>query len=497
MLLMWAASQQGAQSSAQPVIGFADAMIDYRLSALFQNAAGTTPAAINDPVGFAADLSGHAPAVNPTDSARPIRLASGLSFDGTNDRMRAFQRHQFTSVGGFTCPDLPDSVPGKGFTCTGLTLDTSDDTLWYGNDGRSAPSSPTYNASLVNVSLTGELIDNIDIKALFPSSTSVQGVVYDASDDTLWFCSKGENLVRHVGKDGTDIGSFAITNPNGIAINTTNGTLIVTIDSGDIYVFDKAGVQQGTMFNMGDACDQVSYDSATGLLYYTKDSAAEGAYIGVYHLATRQFYYRWMVPQAEKIEGIVFHDGVLYVNNDAYFHSGTAGVNQTVLYDLAPMAWTPATQITLWAKFTAAAPSGTRPISALNSGSANAGAGMWMIGSSSTGVRLIINSGAGTTERDSVDFTGLPDMATAYRYVVCEIDTAAKEVRLWADGVQYGGTKALTNVTGGISIGLMVLASAENNSNELACTGKAYGAVGRLLTSDERSELNTYLASIA
>lgn len=491
------AAVRGAASATGQLDALADALYDVRRSVKYQTALGSTPAtATDDPIGYVQDMTGQAPAVQGATGSRPTVQNGGWQFDGADDRLNGFRRRTIMASSRYTVPDVSDSDEGKGYTCTGKTLDTSDDTFWDGNDGRSNPADVTHRSSLVNTTRAGVFIREIDIEALFPNATSIQGVVYDASDDTLWFASKGENLIRHIEKDGTSIGSFAYTSPNGLAINTVTAELIVTTDSGNLSVFTKAGVEVGSTFHMSDTFDHIFYNSATGLLYYTRNSAADGDYIGVVHLPSRQFVTRFMVPEADQMEGIVVVGDTIYVNNDGYYHDSITDLNETLIYELgAAPAYTPQTKVTLFAKFTCAAPSGTRSLLSANSGISNGGAGIWPIGSSSTSLRIFVNSSAGTAERDSVDFTGLPDFAAAVRYLVLEIDTVAKELRLWVDGTQYGGTKALTNVAGGFSTGLLVLAAAKDNSNELACTIKAAGVANRLLSASAKAMLHADLAA--
>ena len=485
------------------ISAIAAAMYDYRESIAYQTALGTTPSGTGDPVGFLQDLSGNAPAVMGTVGSRPLMQAGGITFDGTDDRLNGFNRSTIMASSRYTVPDVSDSDTGKGYTCTGTTIDTSDDTLWDCNDGRSNSADVTHRGSVINKTRVGGFIREIDLAALYPSSTSFQGVQFDPDTDggnlptgSLWVASKGENLMRRISKvDGSTISSFASTEPNGVGIDTVTGYVIVTRDSGDVAVYTRAGVQVGSTFNLGESFDQIDYDSATGLLYYTRGSATDGNYIGVFHLPSRQFVTRLMTPEADQIEGIAVDGTTVYVNNDGYFHDGAADLNETLVYELdsAPV-YTPQTKVTLFAKFNCAAPSGTRAVVSANSGVSNAGAGIWPIGSSSTSVRVFVNSNAGTTERDSVDFTGLPDM-TISRAIVLEIDTVAKTLDLEVDGVAYGGTKSLTNVAGGISTGQIVLSAAKDNTNELASTIQVGGAFNRFLTAPEKVALNRYLAA--
>lgn len=472
-----------------------DALYDYRYSAVYQESSATTPATGTDAIGFLQDLTGNAPAYQDTSGRRPLLSSGAWDFDGTDDQLQGFARTDLTSASAFTVPDLSDSITGKGFTCTGIALDSSDGTLWIANDGRSNGADSSHRAGLVNVTTAGVLVVERDLSGAYPSMTTIQGVVYDATDDTLWFCSTAENLVRHVSAaDGSDIGSFTVTSaPNGIAVNTVNGELIVSY-SGGLATYSKAGAQQAT-FSF-DPCDSLYYDSATGILYYAMEPGNAVNFIGLFHLATRQYLTRYVVTECNALEGLVLDGATMYVTNDSYFH-GSTGTNQVRVYNL-PAVPTVVTQnkITLVAKFAVdSAVASARSVVACSSGGVtNAGVGLYVISNSTTGLRVFANTGAGTTERSFVDFTSLSDLATA-RYVLVEIDLTAEEVRLWLDGTQIGAAQAIANVNGGVSTGLFQMGGAKFGSDEMAGVMKVAGLANRFLTTAEKARLHAYLAA--
>lgn len=485
----------GDQTATAKTMFLADMLFDYRYSTPFEDAAGATVATGTDPIGFLQDLTGNAHAYQESASRRPLLSSGAWDFDGTDDFLQCLAKTDMAKASSFTVPDLSDSIAGKGFTCTGITLDTSDSTLWIANDGRSNASDVTYRAGLVNVTTAGALVVERDLSAAYPSMTTIQGVVYDAVDDSLWFCSTAENLIRHVSAvDGSNIGSFASTAPNGIALDTVSANLIVVNTSGTLTTYNKSGVQQAT-FSF-EVCDCIHYDSTNGILYYAMEPAGGINFVGLFHLATRQYMHRWVLPDADALEGLVIEGTTVYVTNDNYFH-GQTGTNEVLVYTIAAVP-TLVTQdkITLACKFTLdSAPTGTRAILSISSGGVtNAGVGIHAIGSSSTGIRVFANTDVGTTERSFVDFTTLPDLTTT-RYVLCEIDLTAEEARLWVDGTQYGGTQSIPNVAGAISTGMLVIGGAKFGSDELPGVVKVAALFNRNLTTAEKATVHSYLAA--
>jgi hypothetical protein len=477
------------------VAALSTVLYDGARSAAYQDYSATTLAGVGDPIGFLRDIAGNAQATQISSSRRPLRQADGWTFDGADDRLLGFARSTLEANSATTMPDLADSTPTKGFTCTGLARNASDGTIWVVNEGRTNAADSTWRPSLVHLPAppwagTPLPLAEIDLLALYPAIGSCQGGAHDDTDDSLWVCSTDENLIRHVGADGSDLGSFASTSPNGIAINTDTNELIVVRGNGAGTIYDKVGVAQGT-FSLGDSCDQIFWRA--GLLFYTGE--AEGTYVQVFDLASQQYVHRWELPEADSIEGLVLYGTTMLIANDSSFHGGASGLNQVLTYTAPNVTYEPQTKITLFGTFSLpAAPVGSRAVLSVQSGVAGAGAGIWALGGSTTSLRIFANSASGTGERSLVDFTGLPDL-TVPRQLVTEIDMTAQTVEMWVDGAQYGGTKTIGNVTGGISTGLVILAGAQFNADEAAGAFGAAGLASTFLSAAGRETLDTYLAS--
>ena len=495
MFHAWSPQETPAKVLAE-VQAFAEVLYDYTRSDSFQTNAGSTPSAVSDPVGLIEDLQDAAPAFQATTGRRPTLTATGWDFDGTDDQIYGYARTALTAGSTFTVPDLINSDAGKGFTCTGISVGP-DGSLWVSNDGRADGGDPVHLPSLVHLSSVGALIDDFQFAVTFPAMETVQGNVYDEVDDSVWLCSTAENLVRQVASaDGSSISSFASTACNGIAIDTTNDFLIVVSTGGTLTAYNKAGASQYTF--AFEVCDCITYDNVTGILYYALEPASGTNYIGMFHLPTRQYLGRFIVAEAVALEGMAFDGTTMYVTNDQYFHNST-GTNQVLVYTVDPVpTLTLHTEITLWAKIVVdSAVANARSIAGFSSGGVtNAGAGMFVISSSTTGIRVFANTAIATTQRSFVDFTSLPDLTTPRRIVV-EIDLTAETVDLWVDGTQYGGTKSIPNVSGGIATDLFAVAGVKFASDEMAGIGKVYGFANRFLTEPERVVLDGYLNSVA
>jgi len=472
--------------------------LDYSVAdSRFQDVFAATPAlALDDPVARWNDQGPNGMfAFVTVSSERPLVKTNGLLFNGSNNSLSAFKRDALAASNAVTMPDLSDSAPGKGFTCTGLTLDTSTNTLWAANYGRATPSGGTFRPSIVNITKDGAFISEVDMTSTIPSMTQIQGIAYDASDDTFWLCSIVENLVRHVGRDGTSIGSFSSTGPSGIAIDPTNNQIIVCDEHGVFTVYSKAGVLSFTSLSIRSSTDQLFYDSVNEILYYTSD--VDPDHIGVIHYPTWQPIMRFEVtPSVGAIEGLVLDGSKMYVCNDAYYHSVQPGLNKMITFDVpAVPAFNEDPKITMFGRVKLnGTPSATRAIASIGGASSYAGVGLFSISSSTTSLRLFVNSSRGTAKRDQIDFTGLPDLTTIRAFVV-EVDFNTEIARLWIDGVQFGGDQSLVNASGGVATGWFGVARQYTGASPLAISVEKAGFAATIYNQTMRAKLDDWLST--
>lgn len=240
-------------------------------------------------------------------------------------------------VSATNLPDASGGDAGKGFTCTGLAHDASDDTFWISNDGRNVFGDTSYLPSLVHVSKAGDAkLDEILLAPLFPSAQSIQGVTVDTSDNTLWFASFDEDLIRHVSKTGTNLGAIAVANePNGLAYDPTTDSLLVLFDADDtIKRYDCATGALLETHNLGAhfMLDHLWFDPAANCVWFSVGANNTSGFIKRYNLTTGILSPAILVPDADSIEGIYMDGANLWVANDGYFHAGTPALNRLLKY---------------------------------------------------------------------------------------------------------------------------------------------------------------------
>ncbi len=257
-----------------------------------------------------------------------------MFFDGTADRLQAFENDVTSEDSAVTLPDASGSTATKGFTCTGLDRDSEDGTFWVGNDGRGDPGDTSYEPSVVNLSADGTtVISEIDVIVINASATSVQGVVEDTSDNTLWFALPSENLIYNVEKDGTGASSLSITGVNGLGYNSTTDQLITLTSSGSLRLRNKTtGASESTWALSGSNWDQVHFDASRNGIWITQGANGSDGNLYFWDIATESLSAATSLGGADAIEGVVVEGDTVYIMNDAYFHTGSPALNRLLTY---------------------------------------------------------------------------------------------------------------------------------------------------------------------
>jgi hypothetical protein len=145
---------------------------------------------------------------NPTNAAIANASASGVI---RNDDL-SIQQPVF--VRETTLPDgALGAITGKGWTGTGLVHDPWENVFWVANHGQATKTSP-YTPSIIKMTINaGSILAQIDVKSLFPDNTTIQGLTLDSSNQSLWFAATLENKIRNVTKGGVSPGRTIFQSP--------------------------------------------------------------------------------------------------------------------------------------------------------------------------------------------------------------------------------------------------------------------------------------------
>lgn len=231
-------------------------------------------------------------------------------------------------------PDLYQT--GKGFTCTGLAFDEKDDTFLVGDVGILQPNSGTIRSQIVRLSSGFTTVEEtIPLYLTFPNMSDIQGVCIDSSDDSIWFCSPSENLIRNISMDGVSKGSISVSRPTGIAYSSSDNSFwILTYDDQILHVSKTGTVLETYNFAYNEALDQCFLDEGHGYLYITAGTNYTGRNnVYLFNVNTHQQSIACTV-NSYSVEGIWIGLDRMVIVNDGYYHSASVPVNQADIYSL-------------------------------------------------------------------------------------------------------------------------------------------------------------------
>lgn len=398
-------------------------------------------------------------------AANQPAYSSGLvTFDGTNDVLRFDAFAQLLDA--VDVPDASNGDTGKGFTITGLAR-ARDGTWWAANDGRNVETGGNglWLASIVHLSADfttklGEILaTDID-----PSiAESLQGLVV-ANDGTLWVADITNMTLWHFTPAGTLIGSIVLTyEPNALGYDPDMGVLVVgrVATEPDPNTLEWITPNDGTVLKSIETnlnADHVWIEGDD--VYYTFGGTI--SYV-VRHHVTDGGIWRIAVPDADEIEGIVKDGDTLYLANDAYFHAGDPALNRVLKYRF----YAPPTEFgSKWSAFgIARIPTSivtTHALLAVRDPLNSIGWGIYFTGGSTAELRTIVNTTDSALTEDTVNFAVTTTTEFMFYFLY---DLEAETVSLWINGVQVGTAQALTNSTGTMPVGELLVGAARESGS--------------------------------
>lgn len=240
---------------------------------------------------------------------------------------------------------LPDgasaSTAGKGFTCTGLARD-ADGTWWVGNHGDAVQPDGVLAPSIVHLSadFSTILAEYEGVADLGLGAASIQGVTVLPSGNIAFIQLGSPSKYVVITPAGAQVGSTINldNNDNGLAYDTLRDQVITyNTASGVVTWRDKTTLAASSraFTTIGSLFDQLFYDAANDRLLATYGTSAVPGLVGVWEPvagSVARLVGTYTLTEADAIEGIVLHNGIWYVANDAYYHSGASDLNQIIQF---------------------------------------------------------------------------------------------------------------------------------------------------------------------
>lgn len=230
-------------------------------------------------------------------------------------------------------PDAAGSLPGRGFTVTGLTRD-GQNRIWAGNDGRQIDGDTTHQPSLVLLTdgMT-EVTRELTMSESFPEMKSIQGIAFDGRRNGIWIASLHESAIRLATLDGMPLDEIRLSlQPNGLALDAADERLFVTAyREPQLYAIDLKTKQVTALFEVGDDPDQMHFRD--GLLYVTSGQNGDVGKVRVWSVGDRRLVHTMRAPAATAIEGILVDEGEILISNDTFFHGSYPHENVIIRFE--------------------------------------------------------------------------------------------------------------------------------------------------------------------
>lgn len=230
-----------------------------------------------------------------------------------------------------TLPDSRQSMPGRGFTVTGL-VQASDGTIWSGNDGRirERDGSP-YRPSLVQLDPVSWTIRR---EIALPYDSSVQGLAIVGS--RLFFALPSQQAIGSISLTAGGRPRIELSmqfRPNGLSYDKRCGLLIVGSETErTLSFYSLKGKHRVRSMVLGYAPDQL-LQTSQGLLVTTGINRQDGRILQIRDDGS--IANQWIMRGADSIEGIIVRKHQIILANDAYYHGGRSDLNQILYFDRA------------------------------------------------------------------------------------------------------------------------------------------------------------------
>ena len=432
-------------------------------------------------------------------SNQPVINAGAVEFDGADDYMISGYYNYGAKVAQ-TLPDGAGSDVGKGITCTGLAIDDVTDTFWVSNHGQAGSGDP-YTPSLMNVSKDGSTkISELVFTTQFPSAQSIQGVTVDTSDSTLWFISKAENLIRHVSKTGTDLGSIAVdSGANGLAYDSGDDTLLVLYDNKQLKRYNAgtgALVETVVTFATLSNVDHLHLDEMNNVLWISHGASGSTAQVSAYSIDGDVLSDPIRLPDSIAIEGIYLDGTMLYIADDGYFHNGM--LNQLHTYNFDPdEVISTITNPYASLEFNVvvhigATSSSTEAICAIGDPLSGRGFALFLFGNTDDTVRIIINDGSAPLNILAMTCS---TPLTAYSILTLKADFANRTFTLYQNGILQGQGTCDAGIDAFILYNAISIAALPDGSRAAHIDFKNLCVTDYLLSTTQNNNLGNYLAA--
>lgn len=167
---------------------------------------------------------------------------------------------------------------------------------------------------------------------------SCQGITIDTTDQTIYVINKVASQLFRIDKSGQLLNVYSINaTANGLAYDAIRDKLIIYSTGGNVVWCNKDGTSatgssaKTIQLTAAASGDQLFHDAATDWLYMSRDSSTStDSHCWVYKLSEPHYPLPHLaidatLTSARAIEGVVFWNGKLWSTSDPAFHTGQSG----------------------------------------------------------------------------------------------------------------------------------------------------------------------------
>ena len=221
------------------------------------------------------------------------------------------------------------------FTCTGMTYDTKNNSIWIADYGAENDNNE-LNPRLLELDYEYKNVINIiNLKNIMDNSFNLQGISYDEIDNSLWLATG--DYIYEINKNGDIIqkysmGKYSKYKSNGIFVD--NDKIWILCYKKYLLCLNREGdFINKYKFNFMDQDHIYIYNNK---IYCTvgADYSGDNNFVFTFDLTTKVINNLYKIEGSYAIEGIIIKDNIMYIANDGKFHNDIIGHSYISEYKL-------------------------------------------------------------------------------------------------------------------------------------------------------------------
>lgn len=235
----------------------------------------------------------------------------------------------------------------ENITCTGICYDNIEKVWYIADAGKMKEDSyidkikykifdekPNFNAKIYKLSQDfSKVLSVIECYKNNYELKDIQGLSFDNINNSLWYVSPNENLVRNITKDGEKITEIFVSNPSGIAYDNRNNTLWC-LTKEKLFNMSTDGEILKSFDVKINGQDQIFVDKKHNLIYLTAGTNYDrNQFLFVFSIDKGKIIKTYELEGSFAVEGISIIDSKIIIANDGFYHNAKIPKNYIAIYE--------------------------------------------------------------------------------------------------------------------------------------------------------------------